>query len=538
MNGIRFRRHFPINIINPNPKLFEENIRLLGMNSPETVQAVHDAVIPEEKYFFYTARNGQPTAHWLDPTGKKHQIHSAYDPLEEARRYVRVLNLGFGEWVAWFGPGLWYGVHALMEFLFHCPVCVVEADPAFLRAVMERLPLQNIFSNQGLRVYTGSADAMKAAIRRKPIRIGWAGNYIEFPAARSMNPDVYDEMVPFFEQMAADTPPHVDTENVVRREVFGGAAPEQMRLVLSTNHRYAGAVRQTLAPLGVEARCVYEIGETDAVAEFNPTCYLTFTENLRPGSYVLLKLLSERGIPIIMWNLEDPKFFENESQAKLLLESVKLCECVFTHTEQYIDRYEPAGKPVYYLPTGARPDMYGDPLPDSEMKYDFSFFGFMNRERTEFLAELSKLLPDLKSRIVGPGLSPEDYREMIRRTRVNLTIFTTCDIDKERPWALSDRVWEVPYAGGFLLQDRRKYIDRHFAAGEIAAFEGVEECAAMIRYYATNPAVRLEILNAARVKIRKEHLWAHRVEKILEVILTLPGMKSGHDREKTGSHEG
>lgn len=502
--------------IRPDAKVFKENLRALEVNSPAAAAAARAAGKAPEGLEFALSRSGHLTARYTGADGKTLQLHSAYDPVAEADKWVRTQNFGFGRWVAWLGPGLWYGVASLMGYLFHCPICVIEADPAMLRAALERLPLQNVFANPGLRVITGDAEAMREELRRRPVRIDWHGNMIMFKPAMSMDMDAYADMRLFLEKLTADTPPHADPENVVRREAFGDADPSDVRIIVSTTHRYADAVGRVLAPHGADVRSIYNFESFDLMKEFDPAFLLIFTENLRPGVFMMYQELRGKGVPIVMWNLEDPKFFEDGPLAPVFQETAKLCDYIFTHTRQYIDSYPPLANPARYLPTGARPDMAGGPAPEEEMLYDFSFFGFLNDERMDFFKELTGKLKGLKCRIVGPGLPPEDFRDLIRRTRVNLTVFTTCDLAGEPQWALSDRVWEIPYAGGFLLQDYRKHLDDHFTSEEAVTFSGVDDCAEKIRYYVSHPLERRKILDAARARIRREHLWAHRVEELLK----------------------
>lgn len=499
--------------------ILEKNLRCLEMNSPEAARAARAASSEPAGVEFFTARSGALSAKYAAPDGRTTLLHSAYDPEHEARRLLGQSNtIVFGKWIVALGPGLWYFVRTLQKTMFHCPICVIEASPALLRAVMERIPLEDILLNPGLRVVTGSVDDMKRQLADKPVRAGSPQNIMPLHASEIMNAREYLEMRGFVEQMSVASGQPADPSNAVRREVFGHGDPGNFRMVITANDRYSCAVTDVLSPCGADARSMFTFQSTESILEFKPTCIFAFTTILLnwPDLLGMLKFLKSREIPIIVWNMEDPRFFHSPEKTSLLMECLELSDLFFTQTAQYIGRYGRRAGRVRYLPTGARPDMFGEPLPESELKLDYSFFGLLSAERVEFFREITSRLGPLKGRIVTPGMAPEDFGDMIRRTKVNLTAFTMCDLDNEPQWALSDRVWEIPYSGGFLLQDNRGHAKDHFAPDETAVFSDAADCAEKIIYYVSHPKERQRIMLAARARVRRDHLWAYRIEEILK----------------------
>jgi hypothetical protein len=281
-------------------------------------------------------------------------------------------------------------------------------------------------------------------------------------------------------------------------------------------------VVHTFAPAGVIVKTIFDFADTEAMLAFAPSLLFVFSANLMrwPDTLPFMRGIGDKlRIPMLVWNMEDPMYFPDPTARELLMKTAHAADLYLTQSAQYLDVYRSAGVEAVYLPTGARPDMAGEPAPPGERDLDFSFFGFWTPWRKAFFEKLCAFLQDLRFRLVAPGMPPVEFKDMIRRTRVNLTALTNCDVTAGDHWALSDRVWEIPYAGGFLLQDARKHAADHFDSHEIATFSDAEECARMIRHYAANPAECARIRDAARARVRSEHLWSHRMERIMELLL-------------------
>ena len=505
-----------------DPEVYRKNLDALREVSPDAARAVERQDAPPADVEFTAARSGSLTARYTDADGKTVHMHSAFDPHKEARKFAYACTPAFGKWIVFLGPGLWYGVRALKERMFHCPLCVVEPDAALLRAVLERVPLQDVLSLPGIRVITGPPEDLRAALDTHPIATDPDRNVVAFLQAAQRSPGVYRECVSLIRDAVVAAPLDLDPANAVRASTFGPVDPEQFRILVSANDRYADAVAHTFAPAGVQVKTIFDFPDTESMLAFDPGLLFVFSANLMhwPDTLTLMRGMRDRlGIPMLVWNMEDPMYFADPAQRALLMETARAADLYLTQSAQYLEVYASGGVHAEYVPTGARPDMFGQPFAPEVQAVDFSFFGFWTPWRTSFFDKLAALLPDLEHRYVTPGLPPEDYRNLIRGSRVNLTALTNCDVTAGEHWALSDRVWEIPYAGGFLLQDNRRHAHDHFAENEIAVFGNVKECAERIRHFVAHPGERTRILDAARERIRGEHLWAHRMERILELLL-------------------
>jgi hypothetical protein len=502
--------------------LFSRNIEALKRTSPTAAAAVLATNGAPEGVEFLNSRSGKLTARFMDPDGDIVHLHSAFDPEKEAVKFTFSRSLIFGKWIIWVGPGLWYGIREMMKRMHHNPFCVIEPNPALLRAVMERMPLYDLFDKPGLRVITGSVEQILGELSSRPLVAAARRNMVVSDLAARMMPDAYQNLTVSLWKIFETETLHTDAENVVRREVFGDMEPDGFRILISSKNRYSDAVEQTFTPLGVRVETIFDFPDTESILDFKPDLIFSFSTNLMtwPDTLMLVDGLKQKlGIPLVIWNTEDPLFYYVSSRRELLFKAARTADLYFTQSKQLFDTYRSEGVEALYLPTAARPEMAGDPLPLSEQTLDFSFFGGWTTRRKNFFGELTERLSYLKFRMVEPGMAPEDFRDMIRHTRVNLTAFTCCDMGDEDNWAVSDRVWEVPYAGGFILQDKRRHLMDHFAPEEVAVFDNLDECADKIRYFAGHPEERVRIMEDARARVRAEHLWSHRMETVVEHLL-------------------
>lgn len=148
----------------------------------------------------------------------------------------------------------------------------------------------------------------------------------------------------------------------------------------------------------------------------------------------------------------------------------------------------------------------------------YLFYEGTRRMRSEFARRLSPLgvvfhgEPEwaLCAERRGPFI---DYNTQLpafyRRTVVNLN-----QTSLQMPAALTQRVFDCPAAGGFLLTDAQPDLDELFAPDEVVRYHDLEECAQLLRWYQARPHARAPIIRRAQERIRDQHLYRHRLETI------------------------
>jgi len=93
---------------------------------------------------------------------------------------------------------------------------------------------------------------------------------------------------------------------------------------------------------------------------------------------------------------------------------------------------------------------------------------------------------------------------------VNLNV-TSCQM----PSAVNQRVFDVPLSGGFVLTDRQADMNELFEPGtECATWGTIDELKAMTVEYAANPRQRARIAEAAGRRVRHEHTYERRMERL------------------------
>ena len=148
---------------------------------------------------------------------------------------------------------------------------------------------------------------------------------------------------------------------------------------------------------------------------------------------------------------------------------------------------------------------------DANRDREISYIGHPHEERPEFLRTLAKKynvplsingnlwqeklgeenLPNLR---IGGHLGPDQYREAIWRSKINLSFVTKANEDD-----IAHKAVETAACGGFLLTLRTPGHEACFAEDrEAVFFSSVDECADKARFYLSHPDLREVIGRRAR----------------------------------------
>jgi spore maturation protein CgeB len=104
--------------------------------------------------------------------------------------------------------------------------------------------------------------------------------------------------------------------------------------------------------------------------------------------------------------------------------------------------------------------------------------------------------------------------ETYRRICVNVNI-TSCQM----PSSLNQRVFDIPLSGSFVISDNQKDLLEFFDRDtELAIFETIGDLRDKARFYLTHETNRNKIVDAAQKRIKREHLYVHRVRRIIELV--------------------
>ncbi len=159
------------------------------------------------------------------------------------------------------------------------------------------------------------------------------------------------------------------------------------------------------------------------------------------------------------------------------------------------------------------------PLPADQCEYDVSFVGSLYGERASLIDALRKA--GIVVRCFGHGseqgvVAANEIPGIYRRSRISLNFSGAGDkplFGAPSPHQIKARVFEVTGAGGFLLTEDARGLDRYFQPGEdIAVFRSADQLVERARYYLSNPEARDRVARAGQRQTAERHAYERRFE--------------------------
>lgn len=219
---------------------------------------------------------------------------------------------------------------------------------------------------------------------------------------------------------------------------------------------------------------------------------------------LIVRGLDEISIPTLFYGVDTHHHVELHS---FLYE---LFDFTFIAQRDYLPYFHERGQFPEWLPLWASRMV----VPQKEKEYGATFVGSLdpalNPSRVEFFNRLKEAAPIFFTS--GEWWKYFDRSEIV----VNQTV----------KGDLNFRVFEVMISGALLLTERggNGLLELFRDAEHLVTYEknNVEEAAAKINYYLSNPDEARRIAKSGREEIVEKHLPIHRARKILEVLSELP----------------
>lgn len=121
----------------------------------------------------------------------------------------------------------------------------------------------------------------------------------------------------------------------------------------------------------------------------------------------------------------------------------------------------------------------------------------------------------LPPKLCHPAEPYSDLAYVYGDCKVNLSLSHSQNVE-----SVTQRLFDVPMCGGFVLSDYRPGMEDLFEIEEeLAVFHSLAEGVEMAKRFQQDDGARKAIAEKARQRVLKEHLAAHRVEKIMEIAL-------------------
>jgi len=309
-----------------------------------------------------------------------------------------------------------------------------------------------------------------------------------------------------------------------------------VRVILDNTPKAPTPLIGAIEELGVEVvRGVWRPDE--ALLARVGACFVSFYDCLKRPLEVwrLKRALARRAAPLVVWNRDAPGYMNKAAWRLALLERAKLIDIYashaladgrrFAHTQVLMQNA--AQTDVYNL-GGLRLEDLDDP---ARYRYDVGFFGSLDGESYKEYRARAQFFAALAQRLAGRGivqsfidtrrraLSPVEQRELIQRTRINLSFGAGCEYGYAVGHGLPERCFGVPACGGFLLSDRRLHALEAFEPGsEWIEFQGLDEAVARIAHFLARFGEARAVAARAYARVMREHTVRHRAGEMLSVI--------------------
>jgi len=144
-------------------QILAKNLAALRPRNPALADCIA-AAAPKPNCEILPARSGHRTARIIAPGGRALMLHSAYDPVKEAKNFVDAKNIGERENYVLMGFGLGYvPEEILMRLGRRRQVIVIEADASLLRTALSLRDLAPLLSSEKMTLFAGDDPAKLAA---------------------------------------------------------------------------------------------------------------------------------------------------------------------------------------------------------------------------------------------------------------------------------------------------------------------------------------------------------------------------------------
>ena len=305
-------------------------------------------------------------------------------------------------------------------------------------------------------------------------------------------------------------------------------------------------VRKLLRPLLVRELTREAIARTSV---FQPQAVFVFKGNaVHPD---LIRYFKNRGIPVVNF-YPDVSFW---THGPYIPRALPLYDHIFTSKSWGIaDMQQQLGiKNVSFLEHGYDPELDRPILlSDTERTQygcDVVFIGTWSPKKEELLAHLKRALPEVKlviwgsqwekasasvlnSNIVGKEVTGEAYTKVLLAASICLGILSEVRKGASSGDTITNRTFNIPACGAFMLHERNEESVRYFKEDEEAAFfETPEELANKVQFYLQHPEKRLAVAKQGRERcLHSDYSLDGRMKSIINFFDSHLDRKTEHDQ--------
>lgn len=525
-------------------ELFEKNLAVLKAKNPSlasTIERLPEEAAPPITY----AKSGDPV-----PYVKGIYLHSSYNPLSEAKKFIDTYELAGCRTVLVLGLGLAYHVKELIRRT-DVPIVVIERAPEMLSAALKTVPLDDVLSRVELIV----AEPPEAVAKSKAVQEALSGRYalVAHPPSLRSSADYYNALVKEFEK-AQPRRNQGRLRVLVVSPLYGGSmtiakyaarALERIgcKVDFVDNSRFYPPYKTLESGLKNKKNkdwltkyythflSLYAYAK---VKEFEPD--LVFALAQAPLDEDCLKTLASEKVKTAFW------FVENYRVLTYWRSLAWQYNYFFTiQRGEFYKKLSELGALNYsYLPLACDPSMHRpmDLSNEESATYggDLSFagMGYYNRQLT-----FQGLLDFKDLKIWGTGWDPNVFGAVLQNrgaefdeetmvkiynaSKINLNLHSSTYSAGVEPGGdfVNPRTFELAGCGAFQLLDKRTELGELFSIGEeVVCFNDLHDLREKIRYYLDHPAERAQIAEKARARALRDHTYDLRMKQMLKLVFS------------------
>lgn len=472
-------------------------------------------------------------------------LHSRYNPVEEAARFIDSANLEPERPVLVVGLGLGYHVAELLRRGYEVAVAEPGEGVAGLAYEGPAADLDFLFGVGGVGEFSSSAAFVELCKKLPQILV--------HPPTARLHPAYIEEV----EQAVGAAQLKGQRMSIaVVGPMYGGSLPIAGYLANafeSLGHNTVFIDASSAWPLYQEIDRSVESphatkqltnGFVNVLAEWTYARVIQFAPEIcivlaqAPVSPEFPERLRKRGIVSAFWFVENWRHMD-------YWRSVAPAYDFFFHIQpgEFEQRLTSAGCSHHaYVQTGCDPDVHRPVTLTEEEKAeyaaDISFAGAGYPNRNQLFAGLTdydlKLWGvnwtgrDLQARVCRPEerFTPETFNKIVAATKINLNLHSSTAHPGVDPQcdAINPRVFEIAAAGGFQLCDPCQGLASFFDfKTELPVYRDLAELRRLIDHYLAHPEDREAITQCARERALRDHTYVQRAEAMLNAILSAYG---------------
>jgi spore maturation protein CgeB len=127
----------------------------------------------------------------------------------------------------------------------------------------------------------------------------------------------------------------------------------------------------------------------------------------------------------------------------------------------------------------------------------------------------------LKKYIRGNTVTPDTWVRIYNASKIVINYMGHYgeDIDENKVYQASPRVFETLGCGSFQMVDGKRDVLALFESGEhLVCFKEISEVKELVKYYLDHPQEREEIAQKGHSEVLAKHTYVHRIEELLKAI--------------------